>query len=66
MDVYKDEKLVISVRSNQNDVLQIIDINTGEILATYNHDDIVTIRSPKWSKDGEQIIFSGQYTNIFC
>ena len=52
MDVHKDDKLVISVRSNQHDVLQVINMNTGEILATYSHDDIVTIRSPKWSEDG--------------
>ncbi len=60
MDVHKDDKLVISVRSNQHDVLQVINMNTGEILATYSHDDIVTIRSPKWSEDGKQITFSGQ------
>ena len=60
MDVFQDEKLAIAVRSNRQDVLQILDLETGEIINTYGHDSLVTIRSPRWSPDGKKIIFAGQ------
>ena len=60
MDVYQGEKLVIAARSNRQDVLQIIDLGSGKITATYGQDSLVTIRSPRWSPDGNRILFGGQ------
>ncbi|MED5317148.1 MAG: hypothetical protein VX744_05290, partial [Candidatus Neomarinimicrobiota bacterium] len=60
MDVYQGEKLVISARSNRQDVLQVLDLDSGKITATYGQDSLVTIRSPRWSPDGKKILFGGQ------
>ena len=60
MDIFQDKKLVVAVRSNRQDVLQILDLETGEIINTYGRDSLVTIRSPRWSPTGNRIIFSGQ------
>ena len=60
MDVYQGEKLVIAARSNRQDVLQVLDLDSGKITATYGHDSLVTIRSPRWSPDGKRILFGGQ------
>ena len=63
IDIFQGEKLVIAARSNRQDVLQILDINSGKINCTYGHDRLVSIRSPEWSPDGNNIIFSGQDFN---
>ena len=60
MDIYKNEKLIIAARSNRQDVLQVIDLVSGDITNTYGQDSLVTIRSPRWSPDGSMVIFSGQ------
>ena len=60
MDIFQDKKLVVAVRSNRQDVLQILDLETGEIINTYGRDSLVTIRSPRWSPTGNRIVFSGQ------
>ena len=60
MDIFHEKKLTIAVRSNRQDVLQVLDLETGEIINTYGQDSLVTIRSPRWSPDGKMIIFWGQ------
>jgi len=61
-DIFED-KIVLGIRAYRQDVLHILDRNTGDILQTISHDSLVTIHSPRFSKNGDQITFSGQHYN---
>ena len=61
-DIFKDQ-IVLGVKAHRHDVLHLLDRQSGKILQTISHDSLVTIHSPRFSKDGNQITFTGQHYN---
>ena len=47
-------------KSGARDRIKLRDIATNQDVGDYSHENIVSIRSPVWSRDGERIVFSGQ------
>ena len=52
--------LAFSAKSFDRDVLQLVSLETLEQVGQFSHSQLVTIRSPAWSIDGNEIVFAGQ------
>jgi len=59
LDVNGAGQLVFSSKSGATDILNILDVSSGELIQSVRIPGIVSISSPAWSEDGEQIAFSG-------
>ena len=60
LSVSGDGVLAFVAKSYQRDRIQLVDLENLEKVGGVAHPDLVTIRSPSWSKDGGRIIFSAQ------
>lgn len=58
MDVSQDGRLAFVTKSGGQDVVHILDLETGEVGATLRFEDQVAISSPHWNPDGDQLVFS--------
>lgn len=63
IDVYDNNLVVFSSKSKENDVLYIYDISRGKVTERYEFQDLVAVRSPRYSHDGTKIVFSGVKKN---
>lgn len=59
IDVTSSGLLAFSTKSGENDALYVYDIKTGDIIKKYQWRDIVGISSPAFSRDEQQVVFSG-------
>ena len=60
LSVNRDGILTFVTKSGKQDVLKMINLTTQKQIGEFSHPKIIMIRSPKWSPNGENIIFSGQ------
>ncbi|MFZ5980275.1 MAG: peptidase MA family metallohydrolase [Candidatus Zixiibacteriota bacterium] len=51
--------IVFASKSNETDVIYVYDLNRKKIIHDFRFDDIAGIRSPRFSPDNRQIVFSG-------
>ncbi len=69
IDVYDNNFVAFSSKSKENDVLYIYDIAKSKVTRRYEMDSLVAVRSPRFSHDGRQIVFSGVrkngYTDLY-
>jgi len=59
IDANNEGKVVFSSKNKGSDVLNIYDLNKEEVTRRYEMDGIVACRSPRFSPDGETIVFTG-------
>lgn len=59
LDVNGGGQLVFSSKSGATDMLNILEVASGELIQSVKIEEIVSISSPVWSEDGHQIAFSG-------
>ncbi len=60
ISVNQDGQLAFVTKSGANDVIRIVDIKTKKEITSLFQEQLVTIRSPKWSPKKNEIIFSAQ------
>ena len=61
-DINTDGLIVIGSRFLDRDALLIWDPEDRDVIGRYQWPDIVGIRSPRWSRDGARVVFSGLTT----
>lgn len=66
IDVNDSGLVVFSSKSRERDVIYLLDIRRREVLWEFAFPDLVAARSPQFSPDGKQIVFSGTAKNGFC
>jgi hypothetical protein len=64
-DVRDDGVIAISSRFQDRDALLLWDTGRRRVLGRYQWPDIVGVRSPRWSPDGQSVAFAGLQTNGF-
>ncbi|MFC1583177.1 BamA/TamA family outer membrane protein [Candidatus Neomarinimicrobiota bacterium] len=52
--------LAFSAKAFDRDVLRLVNLESLEPVGEFSHPKLATIRSPEWSPDGNQIVFTGQ------
>ncbi len=60
ISVNAENVMAFVAKSGARDRIKLKDISSDRNIHTYSHTKIVSIRSPVWSPDGQQIVFSGQ------
>ena len=69
IDVSQNRYVTFSSKSKERDVLYIYDIFEDRITQRFEMDSLVAVRSPRFSRDGSQIVFSGVrkngYTDLY-
>jgi len=58
LDVSKSGRIVFGSKNKERDRLYILDIEQREIIAEFDLPGLVTISSPSWSVDEQQVVFS--------
>ncbi|MFQ5454529.1 MAG: peptidase MA family metallohydrolase, partial [Candidatus Zixiibacteriota bacterium] len=51
--------IVFSSKSKEQDVIYLYDLNRGEVTKRFEFDNLIGTRSPRFSNDGQSVIFSG-------
>lgn len=57
IDINKNGILTFVTKSGATDVIHFFDIKTNQIQKTFQRDNLIAITSPKFSKDGNRIVF---------
>ena len=69
IDVSQNRFVTFSSKSKERDVLYIYDIVEGKVTQRFEMDSLVAVRSPRFSHDGNKIVFSGVrkngYTDLY-
>jgi hypothetical protein len=69
IDATDDGRVVFSSKSKESDVLYIYELSEDRVTRRFEFPDLVEARSPQFSPDGSQVVFSGVrkdgYTNIY-
>ncbi len=58
--------VVFASKSKETDKIYLYDIREREVTREYRFDDLISARSPQFSPDGKQVIFSGVRTSGFA
>lgn len=66
IDAQNDGRVIFSSKSKERDVLNLFDIHERSILQRYEYDSIVSIRSPRFSPNGFQVVFTGYRSDGFA
>ena len=59
IDVDERGRIIFSSKSKERDVIYIYDLNEGRVTRRYEFSDLVAARSPRFSPDGDHVVFSG-------
>jgi len=59
IDVNRRGELVFVAKSGEKDVLYIYDLRSRRLIEDHHFPQLVSIYSPAWSPDGDQLVFSG-------
>jgi hypothetical protein len=51
--------VVFSAKSNESDVINLYDLNEGRVVRRYALEDLIAARSPRFSRDGKKVVFTG-------
>lgn len=69
LDISNQGLLVFVTKSGNSDALHLYDIENDALVNSIKFDEILTMEAPSFSKDGKQIVFSGNdkkgYVDIF-
>ncbi|MBL7030923.1 MAG: PD40 domain-containing protein [Candidatus Marinimicrobia bacterium] len=60
ISVNDNNVMAFVAKSGRQDRIQLRDLSSNKDLGAYSHENIVSIRSPVWSRDAKYIGFSGQ------
>jgi len=66
MDQYDNHLLVFSSKSKERDVLYLYDIIKRHVVHRYEFDELTSISSPRFSPDGQQVVFTGNGFNGYA
>jgi hypothetical protein len=58
LDVSRDDVLAFVSKSQETDVLNLWDMETGRIVRKFQFPDLVSLSSPSWSPGGDRLVFS--------
>lgn len=58
--------VVFSSKAKEHDHLYVYDLNTRKIIKEFNFPELIALRSPRFSDDAKQIVFSGVRKTGFC
>lgn len=59
IDANESGELAFVAKSKGKDAIYKLDLDTEEVLERLQFDEIVTIFSPNWSPDGDEVVFTG-------
>lgn len=59
IDVSNSGVIAFVTKSGPNDKIHLYSTEEDEIIGSYSFDEVITIRAPKFSHDGNQIVFGG-------
>ena len=59
IDANNSGKMVFSAKSNESDIINIYDLKRGDVVDRYRFENLVAARSPRFSPDGNRVVFSG-------
>ncbi|MCK4577895.1 MAG: PD40 domain-containing protein, partial [Candidatus Marinimicrobia bacterium] len=62
MSINKNGTLAFVAKSYERDRIKLIDLGSKKELGEFKHPQLITIRSPSWSPDGNVVVFSAQNT----
>lgn len=65
IDVHPTGKIVFSSKSKKNDVIYIYDLTEKRVTDRFEFQELVATRSPRFSNDGEQVVFTGVRSSGF-
>ncbi len=51
--------IIFSSKSKENDVIYLYDLNEGRVTKGFEFEDLTAARSPRFSPDGNRVVFSG-------
>lgn len=57
IDINKNGLLAFVTKSGATDVIHFLNVNTSELQKKFQSDNLISITSPKFSKDGRKVIF---------
>ncbi|MCA2005036.1 MAG: hypothetical protein LDL01_04490 [Ignavibacterium sp.] len=57
IDISKDGVLTFVTKSGATDVIHFLDVRNYQLIKTFNRDYLISISSPKFSDDGNKIVF---------
>jgi hypothetical protein len=57
IDISKDGLLVFSIKSGATDVIHFFSVKENKIVKTFQNDQLLFITSPKFSSDGNEVVF---------
>ncbi|WP_407930756.1 peptidase MA family metallohydrolase [Ignavibacterium album] len=57
IDISKNGKLTFVTKSGATDVIHFMDVNSYQMIKTFRQDYLISISSPKFSDDGNKIVF---------
>lgn len=63
IDANSSGKVIFSSKSKETDVIYLYDLNKKSVTKRYEFDSLIAARSPRFSPDGQKIVFSGVHKN---
>ncbi len=59
IDAHENGLIVFVAKSNETDIINIYDLKQGKVTDRFEFEGMVAVRSPRFSTDGERLVFSG-------
>ncbi|MGH8016256.1 MAG: hypothetical protein ACREBV_08710, partial [Candidatus Zixiibacteriota bacterium] len=63
IDAQRSGKIIFSSKSKEKDVIYLYDLNKKSVIKRFEFDSLIASRSPRFSPDGQNIVFSAVHSN---
>jgi Tol biopolymer transport system component len=63
IDAHSSGKVIFSSKSKERDVIYLYNLNKRSVTKRYEFDSLISARSPRFSSDAQNVVFSGVHTN---